>query len=84
MARIDIIGDLEDDPAGNLWHIAEHGISPDEVAEVLENPAGQETSHSSGRPILFGYTSAGRLLVVIYEPVEKGVVYPVTAYEVEE
>lgn len=84
MPAIEIIWDLEDDPDGNVAHIAEHGISQDEVLEVLTAPAARETSRSSGRPIAFGITSMGRLVAVVYEIVEEDVFYPVTAYEVDE
>ncbi|MEO8496285.1 MAG: BrnT family toxin [Planctomycetota bacterium] len=77
------IWDLDDDPAGNVLHIAEHGVTKEEVEEVLENPDGIETSRSSGRPIAFGETSTGRLIAVIYEEIDEDTVYPVTAYEVE-
>lgn len=75
--------DLDDDPKGNVRHIAEHGITKEDVEEVLENPEGTETSRFSGRPIAFGETSAGRLIAVVYEVVDEDTVYPVTAYEVE-
>ena len=77
------IWDLDDDPNGNVRHIAEHGITKEEVEGVLENPDGIETSRSSGRPIAFGETSSGRLIAVIYEEIDEDKVYPVTAYEVE-
>lgn len=83
MAYSEAIWDLDDDPAGNVQHIAEHGISKEEVEEVLENPDGVETSRSSGRPIAFGETSTGRIIAVVYEEIDEATVYPVTAYEVE-
>ena len=78
-----VIWDLDDDPEGNVQHIAEHDIVKEEVEEVLDNPAGIETSRSSGRPIAFGETSTGRLIAVVYEEIDEDTVYPVTAYEVE-
>lgn len=77
------IWDLDDDPAGNVRHIAEHDITKEEVEEVLENPAGVEKSRTSGRPIAFGETSTGRILAVVYEEIDEDAIYPVTAYEVE-
>ena len=77
------IGALDDAPAGNVRQIAEHGITQEEVEEVLENPQGIETSRSSGRPIAFGMTATGRLIAVVYEESDRDTVYPVTAYEVE-
>ena len=77
------IWDLDGDPEGHVQHIAEHGISKEEVEEVLENPDGVETSRSSGRPIAFGETTTGRIIAVVYEEIDEDTVYPVTAYEVE-
>lgn len=77
------IWDLEDDPDGNTHHIAEHGITQEEVEEVLENPHGIERSRSSGRPIAFGETSTGRIIAVVYDDIDEDTVYPITAYEVE-
>ena len=33
-----ILWDLDDDPAGNVWHCSEHDISKAEVEEVLRVP----------------------------------------------
>jgi len=84
---VEVVWDLEDDPKGNVQHVAEHGVSPEEVEEVLNDPASQTgRSRSSGRPMTFGYTAAGRPLVVVWEVAEQDplVVYPITAYEPEE
>jgi len=63
-----VIWDLEDDPQGNTQHIAEHGVTPEEVEEVLERLACRTTySASSGRPITFGWTTTGRYLAVVWE-----------------
>ncbi len=83
MSDWDIIWDLDDDPDGNVAHIEEHGITKDEVAEVLSDPLAESVSRSSGRPITFGITSNGKSIAVIYELVDDETVYPVTAYEVE-
>jgi uncharacterized DUF497 family protein len=77
-----VIWDLDDDPDGNVHHCAEHGITPDEVEEVFQNAADADTSRSSGRPVVFGDTRAGRHLMVVYEEIDADTVYPVTAYEV--
>jgi len=75
--------DLDDDPHGNVQHIAEHDISKEEVEEVLERPDGIERSRSSGLFIAFGETTTGRMIAVVYEEIDDSAVYPVTAYEVE-
>ncbi len=75
--------DLDDDPRGNVQHIAEHDVSKEEVEEVLDHPEGIERSRSSGRFIAFGETSTGRLIAVVYDEIDEDAVYPVTAYDVE-
>jgi uncharacterized DUF497 family protein len=77
-----VIWDLDDDPDGNVQHCAEHGITKEEVEEILQHAADADVSRSSGRPVVFGDTSTGRHLMVVYETVEAGTVYPITAYEV--
>jgi uncharacterized DUF497 family protein len=77
-----IIWDLDDDPEGNVQHCAQHGVSKEEVEQVFENAADEDISRSSGRPVVFGDTSAGRHLMVVYEEIDADTVYPVTAYDV--
>lgn len=80
-----VIWDLEDDPEGNYIHIViEHDVSQDEVEEVLRDPLNfTDRSHSSGRPITFGWTSTGRHILVVWEHVadDPKMVKPVTAYD---
>jgi uncharacterized DUF497 family protein len=68
----------------NEEHLAEHGVTPEEFAEVVCNPDRVETSESSGRPIAFGPTSTGKYLACVYEQFDETTVYPITAYEPEE
>jgi uncharacterized DUF497 family protein len=77
-----IVWDLDDDPDDNVMHCTEHGITKAEVEQVFENPADVDISRSSGRPVVFGNTQAGRHLMVVYEEVDENTIYPVTAYEV--
>lgn len=49
MPHFTFIWDLDDDPDGNVQHIAEHGITPEEVEEIVSNPSGRTASRSSGR-----------------------------------
>ncbi len=70
MAYFSLIWDLDDDPEGNVQHIAEHDLTKEEVEDVLLNSDNLETeSDSSGRPIVFG------------DPL---MIRVVTAYDVEE
>lgn len=74
--------DLDDDPNGNAWHCLDHGVTKEEVEEVLENATDADVSRSSGRPVVFGDTSTGRHLMVVFDEIDVDTVYPMTAYEV--
>ena len=80
-----IVWDLDEDPNGNVQHIAEHGVTIEEVEDVLYAAEEVVASHSSGRPITFGETSTGKYLAVVFDIVEEDPLsaYPVTAYETE-
>ncbi|MEO8494587.1 MAG: hypothetical protein ABI614_05930 [Planctomycetota bacterium] len=73
-----------EEPGGNLEHIAEHDLTPEDVEEVIFNPVDRDTSRTSGLPIVFGFTPDGRYILVVYEQIDAITVYPVTAYDVEE
>ncbi len=80
-----IVWDLEDDPAGNVRHIAEHGITMEEVEDVLAGAVEVVASQSSGLPIVFGWTSTHKHVAVVFEVVEASplAVRPITAYETD-
>lgn len=79
-----IVWDLDDDPNGNVQHCLEHGVTKDEVEEVVRNSASRSgVSRSSGMPAIFGETDAGRHLIVVYEPIDDDTIYPITAYDVD-
>lgn len=84
MRYFQIIWDDPDEETGNVEHIAQHGLTVEEVEYVIENPVSEDASHSSGRPAFFGYTQSGDYIVVIYDEVDEDTIYPVTAYEVPE
>jgi uncharacterized DUF497 family protein len=73
-----------DGPEGNIEHLAEHGISPEEAEDVVSNPIATDVSTTTGRPIAFGFTRAGRSLAVVYEQIDPITVYSITAFEVED
>lgn len=73
-----------EEPEGNVEHIAQHGLTTDDVEEVLFNPVDRDVSRSSGLPIVFGFTPDGRYIMVVYEQLDEITIYPVTAYDVEE
>ena len=81
-----IVWDLDDDPDGNVQHIAEHDLSMEEVEDVLYAAEEVLASQSSGRPITFGETRTGRHIAVVFDVIDEDplAVYPVTAYEIDE
>ncbi len=82
MPWYDIIWNHE--PGGNVEHVAEHGLTPEQVEAVICDPLEKTTSRTSGRPVVTGYTPDRRLILVVYEEIDEVTVYPVTAYDVEE
>ncbi|MGA2064641.1 MAG: hypothetical protein ABSG86_06720 [Thermoguttaceae bacterium] len=77
-----IVWDEEDEPDGNVRHLAEHGLTVEEVEHVLENPMSEAVSGSTGRKCCFGYTPSGEFVIVVYEEIDAETLYPITAYEV--
>ncbi len=68
------------DPETGLPHIYNHGVSEDEVEEVLTRP-GEDRLGYEGARVAIGQTSDGRYLRVIYVPdSEPGSVFVITAY----
>ena len=82
MAFESIVWDLDVDPNGNVQHCAAHGVTKEEVEDVFRNVTDEDISRSSGRPVVFGDTTAGRHLMVVYDEIDDETVYPITAYEV--
>ena len=68
--------------SGNVAHLAEHGVTPDEAAYVVEHPTGSEVNRS-GNPVAFGFTPARRHIAVphIFLDDHRTVVYVSTAYD---
>ena len=60
------IWDMDDEPEGNVAHIEEHGITQDEVEDVVQNPRNPtDVSESTGRPITFGMTRTGKYIETV-------------------
>jgi len=76
------ISDFEWDE-GNVPHLElGHGIEAEEVEEVFANkPLFRRTK--KGHYAAFGPTSSGRYLTVIFELKEKGVVRPITGWDMK-
>ena len=84
MWYVRIIWDEDENPDGNVQHIAEHGLTIEDVEYVLQNSTKEGTSCSTDRPCCFGYTPSGDHIIVLYDQVGDDTIYPVTAYEVPE
>jgi hypothetical protein len=76
----------DEEPGGNVEHIAEHGLTPEEVEDVLlDDTIPANFSDSTGRPCKFGHTSTGKHIIVVWDEIpDTEMIYPVTAYEVPE
>jgi uncharacterized DUF497 family protein len=82
MVSVQIIWD--DEPEGNVEHLAEHGITPEEFEEVFFDPTAPViVSKTSGRPMKFGDTSTGKHIAIVWDEVDDDprIINPVTAYE---
>jgi hypothetical protein len=77
-----------DEEGSNTAHVAEHGLTPEEVESALfDDDTTFDLSDSSGRPIDFGKTATGRFIVVDFEVLNVAdplVICPITAYDVPE
>jgi len=78
-----LIWDLEEDPEGNIQHILDHGVTTEEVEDVLFNSANPaEFNPANGTMNTEGFTATGRLILVawIWADQEAGIAQPITAY----
>ncbi len=78
-----VLWDMDDDPEGNVLHIAEHGLTKEDVEDVLYGVHELDTSRRSGHPIAFGFTSTDAYICVVFDWVDEETVYPITAYPLE-
>jgi len=71
------------DPDTGLPHILNHGVSEDEVRQVLARPGEDRASAENSRTAM-GQTDSGRYLRVIYVPDPGGAsAFVVTAFELK-
>lgn len=82
-----VVWDLENDPDGNVVHIACNGLTREEIEDVLfGDDSDTATSRTSGEKITFGYTSTGHYIAVVWQHVmdDPLTMRPITAFEVRE
>ena len=84
MRYTSILWDADEDPDGNVQHLAEHGLEVEDVEWVLGGPTSEGTSASTGRPVVWGFTPDGSYIIVIYEEIDEDTIRVVTAYDVPE
>lgn len=71
----------DEQPGGNVEHIAANGLTPEDVECAFEFIIRHDMSRSSGRPMIYGYALDDREIVVIYDVIAERALYVVTAYE---
>jgi hypothetical protein len=70
------------DPETRQPHIYDHGVTEEEVREVLDSRAVDDMPGGERSRVRFGQTVNGRYLKVIYVPDEEGDgVFVITAYD---
>ncbi len=69
------------DPATGVPHVRSHGVTENEVEEVLRKPS-EDRAGREGSRVVLGQTRAGRFLRVIYVPdPTPDSLFVITAYE---
>jgi hypothetical protein len=67
----------------NVEHLADNGLTPADAELAMAKPRSKFESTSSGRLGVRGRSVDGRLIAVIYEPMDELTVYVVTAYVID-
>ena len=76
----------DDSSSGNTEHVAENGITNNKVEEVLrDRKSTRAISRRSGKSIVFGFTTTGKYIAVVFEDLggDSRLIPPITAYETE-
>ena len=77
------ISDFEWDDGNSLHIQLGHGIRPEEAEEVFaNNPIFRRTK--KGHYTVFGPTSDGRYLVIVFELKPKGIARPITGWDMSQ
>lgn len=67
-----------------LAKIAANHVTQEEAEQVVREARTVRTSRSSGRPLIIGYTPAGRRIAVVFERIDGLTVQPITAFDPEQ
>ncbi len=71
-----------EEPGGNVDHIAENDLLPEDVENAYDTLDEFTISRSSGRSAFYGQALDGRDIFVAYEEIDATTWYVVTAYPV--
>jgi uncharacterized DUF497 family protein len=63
--------------------IIEHGLTIRDVEFVVLKASKPVVSNSSGRPAYIGRTTAGSLIIVVFEKIDDTQILVITAYPIE-
>ena len=74
-----IIWDEDDDPRGNVQHVAKHDLTIEDVEEVLAAPVSKGHSDSTGLPAAWGQVPDGRFIIVVFEEIDEETIRFITA-----
>ena len=82
MLGYECVWDLDDDLEGNVQHIAEHGLTKEDVENALDSTSEleEQRSDSSDLPLVFGPAIDGGTIVVVFDRIDDLKIYPVTAF----
>lgn len=64
--------------------IERHGVSPEEVEEVIFEDEPELVKHGQNRFLIHGQTTASRYLFIVLEQEEKEIYVPITARDMSE
>ena len=64
--------------------IERHGVSPEEVEEVILEDEPEVVRHGRDRHLIWGQTAAGRYLFIVLEQEGRGIYVPITARDMSE
>ncbi|RJP26593.1 MAG: BrnT family toxin [Candidatus Omnitrophota bacterium] len=62
-----------------MEHVAQHGVSPEEVWEVCEDSLNRAHRLGQNRYLLYGQTASGRYLFIVLERIANTRFKPITA-----
>ncbi len=81
---LDVVFIWNEEPGGNVEHIADNDLYPEDVECAYETALKFDISRSSGRRIFYGQACDDSHILVVYEEIDATTWYAVTAYRVGE